>query len=102
MQALRDYDWPGNVRELRNTLEGTIVLSIKDEIELSDIPDHVRGAAQMSDRTIFEPGMKLEDMEREAIRRTLEATGGHRAETAKRLGLSVRSLQRKIKQFELP
>ena len=45
--------------------------------------------------------MNLVEMEREAIRRTLQATGGHRAETAKRLGVSVRTLQRKIKQYQL-
>ncbi len=101
MQVLRDYDWPGNVRELRNTLEGIIVLSMKQHIEPADIPDHIRGAAKLADRTVFKPGMTLEDMEREAIRRMLELTGGHRAETAQRLGVSVRTLQRKIKQYGL-
>ncbi len=99
LQALHDYDWPGNVRELRNTLEGIIVLAMKGQIELSDIPEHIRGTKRSA--RVFEPGMTIEEMEREAIRRTLEATGGHRAETAKQLGLSVRTLQRKIKQYEL-
>ncbi len=101
LNALREYDWPGNVRELRNTLEGIIVLSLKDQIELNDLPDHICRSNSQSQRSAFEPGMTLQDMEREAIRRTLHATDGHRGETAKRLGVSVRTLQRKIKEYEL-
>jgi transcriptional regulator with PAS, ATPase and Fis domain len=101
LDALTHYDWPGNVRELRNTLEGIIVLSLRDQIEVSDIPEHIRNADQEATQSVFEAGMTIEQMEKEAIRRTLEATDGHRRETAKRLGLSVRTLQRKIKQHEL-
>jgi DNA-binding NtrC family response regulator len=101
LQALMDYDWPGNVRELRNMLEGIIVLMMKDRIELSDLPPQVRGAQTGTEQAIFVPGMTLEEMEREAIRRTLQATGGRRAETARQLGVSIRTLQRKIKQFQL-
>ncbi len=101
MGTLRDYDWPGNVRELRNTLEGIIVLSLKEQIELSDIPPHIRDARAKASDTSFESGMTLQAMEREAIRRTLVETDGHRSETAKRLGVSVRTLQRKIKDFGL-
>jgi DNA-binding NtrC family response regulator len=45
--------------------------------------------------------MTLQEMERDAIRRTLEATNGRRGETAERLGISVRTLQRKIKEYDL-
>jgi DNA-binding NtrC family response regulator len=101
LQALFEFDWPGNVRELRNTLEGIIVLSMKDRIELSDLPSHIRQAESRREMPILDAGMTLVDLEREAIRRALEQTGGHRAETAKRLGLSVRTLQRKINEYEL-
>lgn len=101
LNALREYDWPGNVRELRNTLEGIIVLSMKEQLELSDIPEHIRDAEATASGSVFELGMTLKDMEREAIRRTLEVTSGHRSQTAKRLGLSVRTLQRKIKEYGL-
>lgn len=99
LRALRDYDWPGNVRELRNTLESMIVLSLKTRIDLADLPEHIRSAERHTSQSVFEAGMTLQEMEREAIRRTLEATSGHRAETAKRLGISVRTLQRKVKEF---
>jgi transcriptional regulator with PAS, ATPase and Fis domain len=101
LQALRNYDWPGNVRELRNTLEGAIVLSVKPQIELSDLPEQIRSGQPPASARLLEAGMTLEAMEREAIRRTLQATDGHRAETARRLGLSVRTLQRKVKQYGL-
>ncbi len=101
LNTLRAYDWPGNVRELRNTLEGIIVLSLKEQIELSDVPEHIRHTKVQDAQSIFEPGMTLQDMEREAIRRTLQATAGHRGETAERLGVSVRTLQRKIKEYQL-
>jgi DNA-binding NtrC family response regulator len=101
LHALRQYDWPGNVRELRNTLEGIIVLSLKERIELGDIPEHIRQAEASAPVSSFEPGMTLQELEREAIRRTLDSTGGHRAETADRLGISVRTLQRKIKEYGL-
>jgi DNA-binding NtrC family response regulator len=96
-----NYDWPGNVRELRNTIEGMIVLSLKETLELSDLPDHIREAKAKAAQTVFQPGMTIEDMEREAIRRTLEMTTGHRGESARRLGLSVRTLQRKMNQYGL-
>jgi two-component system response regulator HydG len=100
-RALLSYGWPGNVRELRNTLEGIIVLSMKDRIELPDLPDYMHAVEPVATASTFEPGMTLEELEREAIRQTLAATGGHRAETAQRLGVSVRTLHRKIKEYNL-
>jgi transcriptional regulator with PAS, ATPase and Fis domain len=99
LQAFQAYSWPGNVRELRNTLEGSIVLCLRDTIDLADLPEHIMGARPAQD--IIRPGMTLQDIEKEAIRRMLEQTGGHRAETAKLLDISVRTLQRKIKEYRL-
>jgi DNA-binding NtrC family response regulator len=101
LRALREYDWPGNVRELRNTLEGIIVLSLKEQIELSDLPEHIRHVQPRPAESLLDAGATLEELEREAIRRALEVTRGHRADTARRLGLSVRTLQRKIKAYQL-
>ena len=97
LEALRSYSWPGNVRELRNTLEGLVVLSMKDRIELSDLPDHISGFAPA--QALIRPGMTMREIEKEAIRRTLQQTGGHRAEAAEMLDISVRTLQRKIKEY---
>ncbi len=100
MDVLTSYSWPGNVRELRNTLEGIVVLSPRDRIELSDLPMHIRGSATA--QMVLRAGMTMEEIEKEAIRRTLEHTGGKRSEAAKILGLTVRALQRKIKEHQLP
>ena len=99
MDALRNYSWPGNVRELRNTLEGIIVLSLKDTIEWSDLPDHITGAAPAE--SLIAAGMTMREIEREAIRRALQQTDGHRAEAAELLDISVRTLQRKLKEYRL-
>lgn len=98
--ALKAYDWPGNVRELRNTLEGIIVLSLHDTIELSDLPTYI--SQLPSPQLAVQSGMTMAQIEREAIRRTLEQTDGHRVKTANILGLSVRTLHRKIKSYRLP
>jgi two-component system, NtrC family, response regulator AtoC len=99
LQAILAYDWPGNVRELRNTLEGAIVLSMNERIELADLPESIRGARQFQD--LLQPGMTLKDLEREAIRRALQQSGGHRTQAAQSLGISTRTLQRKLKEYQL-
>ena len=99
VEALKAYDWPGNVRELRNTLEGIIVLCLREQIELDDLPPHISGARSV--QTLIQPGMTIEEIEKEAIRRTLEQCDGHRAQTAETLGISVRTLHRKIKEYGL-
>jgi transcriptional regulator with PAS, ATPase and Fis domain len=99
LEAIQAYTWPGNVRELRNTLESVIVLSLKERIELSDLPAHITGAKPV--QAVFKAGMTLTDLEKEAIRRTLEEHDGHRARTAESLGISVRTLQRKIQEYRL-
>ncbi|HZU38762.1 MAG TPA: sigma-54 dependent transcriptional regulator [Gemmataceae bacterium] len=99
MEVMINFSWPGNVRELRNTLEGIVVLSPRQRIELSDLPTYIRGEAQAE--LVVRSGMKMADVEKEAIRVTLEQTQGRRSEAAKILGISVRMLQRKIKEYDL-
>ncbi len=100
MDVLLSYSWPGNVRELRNTLEGIVVLSANEKIDVNDLPEHIRRDA--SARTVVRAGVTLAEIEKEAIRKTLEQTEGRRAEAARILDMSVSALQRKIKQHELP
>lgn len=99
LEAIQAYNWPGNVRELRNTLESVIVLSLKERIELADLPPHITGARPV--QAVFKLGMTLAELEKEAIRRTLEKHDGHRVKTAESLGISVRTLQRKIQEYNL-
>ncbi|MCA9212486.1 MAG: sigma-54-dependent Fis family transcriptional regulator [Planctomycetales bacterium] len=99
LEMMKGYSWPGNVRELRNALEGMIVLSLKEIIEASDLPSHISGHTES--QAIIKPGMTMAEIEKEAIRRTLEHTNGHRSQAAEILDISVRTLQRKIKDFHL-
>lgn len=94
------YDWPGNVRELRNTLEGAIVLTTRQRIEVADLPESLRQSTPA--QAVIRPGMTMAEIEKEAIRRALEQTSGNRGEASRILGLSVRTLQRKIKEYDLP
>ena len=99
LECLMRYDWPGNIRELRNTLESMIVMSLKEQLEYEDLPMHITGASSVN--AILQPGMSLQELELEAIRRALESNTSKRTETAELLGISVRTLQRKIKEYNL-
>lgn len=99
LECLMRYDWPGNIRELRNTLESMIVMSLKEQIEFEDLPLHITGASSVN--SILRTGMSLQELELEAIRRALGSHNNKRKETADMLGISVRTLQRKIKEYNL-
>ncbi|MFT7640734.1 MAG: transcriptional regulator of acetoin/glycerol metabolism, partial [Pirellulaceae bacterium] len=88
-----------NVRELRNALESVLVLTVNECIDVGDLPPHLKEKSAVAE--IIQVGMTMEEIEKEAIRRTLQQTEGHRAKSAEILGISVRNLQRKIKKFEL-
>lgn len=101
MDALQSYHWPGNVRELRNVLEGIVVLSRKEVIDLADLPLHIQGSKAREALPRFRPNVTLADLEREAIQQCLLQTGGSRQRTARLLGISTRTLIRKIHRYGL-
>jgi DNA-binding NtrC family response regulator len=97
MQALRSGRWPGNVRELRTAVEHGVVLARGKEIEVKDLPASVRDGARVGEG--IRPGsgtVKLEDLERQAIDAALRKTGQNVTEAAKLLGISRRTLHRKL------
>jgi transcriptional regulator of acetoin/glycerol metabolism len=77
-----------------------IVLSTRERIEVADLPEQLHQGA--SAQAVIRRGMTMAQIEKEAIRRALAQTGGRRTEAAKILNLSVRTLQRKIKEYQLP
>ena len=99
-RLLASYDWPGNVRELRNALERAVVLSHADILEPRDFPESVRAAA---------PGLagatanlrSLEEIEKEAIAATLEATHYKIGRASEILGISRKTLLEKRKKYKL-
>jgi len=98
LDLLIAYSWPGNVRELRNVVEQMVVLSRSQRIGVRDLPAHIRDAGS-SVGTFHVEGGSLEDLEKQAIRRALKESGGNRTHAAEKLGISRRTLHRKIAEY---
>jgi DNA-binding NtrC family response regulator len=98
MALLMDYAWPGNVRELENCIERAVVLAKGPAITATELPPSVR-ALQQKEGLRVPVGITLEDLEREAILRTLAHCNGNRAAAAKMLGLAERTLYRKLRLY---
>jgi two-component system NtrC family response regulator/two-component system response regulator HydG len=98
--ALLGYDWPGNVRELENAIERAVVLGRGAALTTNDLPAALRGPHAVAEglRSLV-PGATLRDIEREAILQTLEMVGGSTLRAAKVLGISVRKLQYRLKEY---
>ncbi len=111
MQAILRYDWPGNVRELRTAIEHGVVMTSGPKIGLRDLPAQVReaGSADAGKRTAadfvpLQPGehFNLQQTEHRLILQALEETGGNVTRAAKKLGISRRTLHRKLKELKAP
>ncbi|HZI89544.1 MAG TPA: sigma-54 dependent transcriptional regulator [Candidatus Polarisedimenticolia bacterium] len=100
---LMHYEWPGNVRELKNTIEEMVVYAQgKRALEVSDLPIQLRQQrAHAAEDLNVTVGMKIEEIERRAIEATLRATGHDKQKTAKMLGIGLRTLYRKQKEYGL-
>lgn len=106
MQALLAYPWPANVRELRNAIEGAVALCRGERITLRDLPANVRGGDAAGGGGDVRPtpaggGGTLRDTERDQIIRALQETKGHRTLAARKLGISRRTLHRKLHVYQL-
>ena len=104
LQALAAHAWPGNVRELRNAVERMVVLSKGDRITLRDIPPEIRdSAARPGGAAPAAAGatLSIDDAEKNLIIRALKATGGNRTKAAEQLGISRRTLHRKLHEYNL-
>ncbi|MCK5688071.1 sigma-54-dependent Fis family transcriptional regulator [Myxococcota bacterium] len=103
LRVIDSYGWPGNVRELENLIERAVVLCQGTHIGLDDLPPNVANtdSSTSSLRTeedgIFIPfGTKLEEVERRLIEATLERTGGDKKTAATLLGITSRTIYRKL------
>ncbi len=111
LQALQAHPWPGNVRELRNVLESLVIFHQGDTIQAADLPADLGGggglaAAPSAPAAVAAapatPQLRtMDEIERQAILETLRRTGGRRAEAAQLLGIGLRTLQRKLKDYKL-
>ncbi|HKB07776.1 MAG TPA: sigma-54 dependent transcriptional regulator [Candidatus Polarisedimenticolia bacterium] len=104
VEALTQARWEGNVRELRNLLESLVVLADADTkvLTVENLPEQYRSphaAAPSSAAAPSGAARRMEDIEKEAILRTLQETGGNRTRAAEILGIGLRTLQRKLREY---
>ncbi len=98
LNFLCSYNWPGNIRQLKNCLESMCTLSDEAELGLQDLPPDLRNVAGVAN---WQPSRHLDALKKQAILQALESHGGNRTRTAEFLGISVRTLQRKIQEWGL-
>jgi len=106
VQALQRCPWPGNVRELRWAIESAVVLCRGDRIGLRDLPETVREvgpvpAAAPAPAGERPPKFSVKEAERQLIIRALEECNGNRTRAARKLGMSRRTLHRKLHTYHL-
>ncbi|MFT6181229.1 MAG: two-component system response regulator AtoC [Paracoccaceae bacterium] len=107
MGLLYAYDWPGNVRELRTAIEHAVVMSNQSTLDVQHLPDFITGGghtfeSQSSKNTLApEEEFNLHALERRAIQSALRETDGNRTKAAELLGISRRTLQRKLRDIPL-
>ncbi len=100
--ALVQYDWPGNVRELRNAVESMVVRAKGNILTRADLPPEIWAPMPVDqDSWHFLAGRTVQEVERNHIRVSLELSGGNRQKAARSMGLSERTLYRKIKEYGL-
>ena len=105
MDVLSAYDWPGNVRELRNTIEKMVVLARGKRLTAKDIPATIRDAVPGGNAlsgSSSGPAVSgsLADAERNMIYAALKRHDNNRTKAAEELGISRRTLHRKLKEYE--
>lgn len=105
LEALVRYDWPGNIRELKNIVERMVVLSSEDMLTLEQIPEDVRQGrtpvVETKGNVPLQGITKITDAEKELIRNALLETKGNKSNAAEQLGISRRTLYRKMEEYKL-
>jgi DNA-binding NtrC family response regulator len=107
---LLEYDWPGNVRELRTAIEHGVVMAAGREITLRDLPASVRNGTLNAPASLpqfalspppLDPALNLRESETSLILRALENARGNRSKAASLLGISRRTLHRRLKELNI-
>ena len=109
LRRLQQHSWPGNVRELGNLMRRAVALSGSEigvevlgpsELSPSPLDDPQESRAQTAEG--LRPGVSLESVEKRLLEVTLDATGGNRSRAAEMLGVSLRTVRNKIREYGLP
>ncbi len=101
IRVLKSYDWPGNIRELRNCVKMMVVMADSELLDITDLPIEIHDTAVTDEEIGNLAGLNLNELEKTAIKRTLEMVNGNREQAAKMLGIGERTLYRKIKDYNL-
>jgi DNA-binding NtrC family response regulator len=104
LEALMNYSWQGNVRELRTAVESAVVLARGERISLRDLPGTLRTmepAAASAAQLMAQPDLTVAEAEKQLIIRALKESDGNRTLAAKKLGMSRRTLHRKLHYYHL-
>ena len=102
-EAIMTYDWPGNVRELRMAIEHGVVLARGEMVDLQDLPERLFQAPASPNSPLEGIGtnLNLEAMEKKFIVQALKLCYSNRTEAAQKLGISRRTLHRKLKEYQI-
>ena len=98
LELLMNYNWPGNVRELENAIERAVVLSSGSSIEIKQLPASIKPMAAPTGMPVI-PGATMTEVERYTILETLKATGGSTSRAAEILGISARTIQYRLHDY---
>jgi len=99
MDAMIQYSWKGNVRELINSVERAVILARSDYITNDDLSFISAGRTGKKENRLNPGNIKLAQIEEDAILVTLESAGGNKSEAARRLGITRKTLLKKLKQY---
>jgi two-component system response regulator HydG len=107
MDMLLNYEWPGNVRELENAVERAVILLTGEHITEKQLPLNItekypaETKPETSEVKVTDGSRSLDEIEKEAILETLKASEGNKAEAARRLGITRKTLHNKLKHYNL-
>jgi DNA-binding NtrC family response regulator len=105
MESLMHCPWPGNVRELRTAIEHAVVLCRGEKISARDLPGSVRAGSALAgadpQRVLASSDLTVREAEKQLIIRALKETGGNRTLAARKIGMSRRTLHRKLHTYQL-
>ena len=106
LKALEDYSWPDNVRQLRNIIEKMVVLASGEKLTLEDVPEEITGSATgtvttASASTVAAGGATLAESEKAQILAAIAAHNGNKSRAAEALGISRRTMHRKLNEWNI-
>jgi two-component system response regulator HydG len=102
MDRLLKYDWPGNTRELMNAVERAVVLAQSEYLDEEELPLILRDISLEGEiplKDVIPADLPLDEVEKASILKTLELAGGNKSEAARRLGITRRTLHKKLKKY---